>query len=120
MRVLISLCGVAIVTFVSYSVIPVNETTAGFAYLLLVLAIASNWGRSESTIRHSKLDLSETADSCTFCAKNLARRARWQSDSPNILWLSQLQFLTAAKVRRSRSSLPETMHVKRNPLRRHN
>ena len=66
------------------------------------------------------LNLSETADSCTFCAKNLARRARWQSDSPNILWLSQLQFLTAAKVRRSRSSLPETMQVKRNPLRRHN
>jgi len=24
------------------------------------------------------LNLSETADSCTFCAKNLARRARWQ------------------------------------------
>ena len=68
----------------------------------------------------SALNLSETADSCTFCAKNFARRARWQSDSANILWLSQLQFLTAAKVRRSRNSLPETMHVKRNLLRRHN
>src|ERR1700721_4806623 len=49
------------------------------------------------------LNLGETADSFIFCAKNLARRARWQSDSPSILWLSQLQFLTAAKVRRSRS-----------------
>jgi C4-dicarboxylate-specific signal transduction histidine kinase len=40
-RVSISLCGVAIVTFVAYRSIPVNMTTAGFAYLLLVLIIAS-------------------------------------------------------------------------------
>jgi C4-dicarboxylate-specific signal transduction histidine kinase len=49
-RVLISLCGVAIVTFVAYRVIPVNVTTAGFAYLLLVLVIASAWGFLEAAL----------------------------------------------------------------------
>jgi K+-sensing histidine kinase KdpD len=29
---------------------PVNETTAGFAHLLLVLAIASNWGFLEGVL----------------------------------------------------------------------
>jgi K+-sensing histidine kinase KdpD len=48
-RVSISLCGVAIVTFVSYRGIPVNMT-AGFAYLLLVLVIASTWGFVESAV----------------------------------------------------------------------
>jgi C4-dicarboxylate-specific signal transduction histidine kinase len=49
-RVLISLCGVAIVTFVAYKVFHVNETTAGFAYLLLVLVIASTWSFMEATL----------------------------------------------------------------------
>ena len=50
MRVWISLCGVAIVTFFAYRVIPVNMTTAGFAYLLLVLVIASTWGFLEAAV----------------------------------------------------------------------
>ena len=37
----LSLCNLAIVTFLAYRVIPVNMTTAGFAYLLLVLVVAS-------------------------------------------------------------------------------
>ena len=49
-RVWISLCGVAIVTFVAHRVIPVNMTTAGFAYLLLVLVIASTWGFLEAAV----------------------------------------------------------------------
>jgi C4-dicarboxylate-specific signal transduction histidine kinase len=49
-RVWISLCGVAIVTFVAYRVIPLNLTTAGFAYLLLVLVIASTWGFLEAPV----------------------------------------------------------------------
>jgi K+-sensing histidine kinase KdpD len=49
-RVWISLCGVAIATFVAYRVIPVNMTTAGFAYLLLVLLIASTWGFLEAAV----------------------------------------------------------------------
>jgi C4-dicarboxylate-specific signal transduction histidine kinase len=38
------------VTFVAYKVIPDNQTTAGFAYLLLVLVIASTWGFLEAAL----------------------------------------------------------------------
>jgi two-component system sensor histidine kinase KdpD len=46
----LSLAGVAIVTFVAYRLIPVNTTTVGFAYLLLVLVIASAWGFLEAAL----------------------------------------------------------------------
>jgi C4-dicarboxylate-specific signal transduction histidine kinase len=49
-RLLLSFCGVAIFTFCGYRLTPVNMTTAGFAYLLLVLIIASTWGLIESTV----------------------------------------------------------------------
>ena len=44
LRLLLSLVGVALVTFMGYAVFPVNATTVGFGYLLLVLIIASIWG----------------------------------------------------------------------------
>jgi len=50
LRVLLSLAGVGIVTYIAYSVIPHNPTTVGFAYLLLVLLIASTWGLVEATL----------------------------------------------------------------------
>src|SRR5262249_23411200 len=50
LRLLLSVAGVAIVTFIAVSVIPVNATTAGFAYLLYVLLIASMWGFLEASI----------------------------------------------------------------------
>jgi two-component system sensor histidine kinase KdpD len=50
LRLLVSVAGVAIVTFIFFSVIPVNATTAGFAYLLYVLVIASVWGFLEASI----------------------------------------------------------------------
>ena len=50
LRLLLSLAGVAIVTFTAYAVIPHNPTTVGFAYLLLVLLIASTWGLVEATL----------------------------------------------------------------------
>ena len=43
-RVLLSLCSIAVVTFIAYKAIPVNATTVGFAYLLVILVIASGWG----------------------------------------------------------------------------
>jgi two-component system sensor histidine kinase KdpD len=46
--VIVSLAGVALITAVTHSLAPVNATTAGFAYLVLVLAIASTWGFIES------------------------------------------------------------------------
>jgi K+-sensing histidine kinase KdpD len=49
-RVSLSLCGVAIVTFVACRVIPVNMTTAGFAYLLLVLVVAGTGGFLEAAV----------------------------------------------------------------------
>jgi len=49
-RLLVSLAGVGIITYVAYSVIPVNATTAGFAYLLFVLVIASTWGFLEAAL----------------------------------------------------------------------
>jgi two-component system sensor histidine kinase KdpD len=48
LRVLVSFAGVAIITFAGYRIVPVNATTMGFAYLLLVLVIASTWGFVEA------------------------------------------------------------------------
>jgi two-component system, OmpR family, sensor histidine kinase KdpD len=50
LRSALSLAGVAALTYLGYRVIPVNATTAGFAYLLLVLVLASTWGFVEAAI----------------------------------------------------------------------
>jgi two-component system sensor histidine kinase KdpD len=50
LRLLVSLAGVALVTFVGFRLFPVNATTQGFAYLLLVLIIASVWGFLEALL----------------------------------------------------------------------
>jgi two-component system sensor histidine kinase KdpD len=50
MRVLASLSGVLGVTFIGYRLIPVNATTIGFAYLLLILVVASTWGFLEAAL----------------------------------------------------------------------
>jgi two-component system, OmpR family, sensor histidine kinase KdpD len=47
---LLPLLGLAALTFVAHKYIPVNATTIGFAYLLLVLIIASTWGFIEASI----------------------------------------------------------------------
>lgn len=49
-RVLVSLTGAIAVTFVGYRLIPVNATTVGFAYLLLILVLASTWGFFEAAL----------------------------------------------------------------------
>jgi two-component system sensor histidine kinase KdpD len=43
-RSFVSLCGVALVTLAGRTAIPANPATMGFAYLLLVLLVASAWG----------------------------------------------------------------------------
>ena len=50
LRLLVSLAGVALVTFVGFRLLPINATTQGFAYLLLVLIIASVWGFLEALL----------------------------------------------------------------------
>jgi len=47
-RLLLSMASVAAVTVVTYRVMPVNATTAGLAFLLVVLVIASTWGFPEA------------------------------------------------------------------------
>jgi two-component system sensor histidine kinase KdpD len=49
-RIVASLAAVAGITFVCTRVIPVNATSAGFAYLLGILAIAATWGLIESIV----------------------------------------------------------------------
>ena len=49
-RILISLFSVVVVTFVAHKAVAVNATTAGFAYLLVILVIASAWGFLESAL----------------------------------------------------------------------
>ncbi len=49
-RLLISLGGVALITWAASSYVHVNQTTAGFAYLVLVLVIASVWGFVEALV----------------------------------------------------------------------
>jgi two-component system sensor histidine kinase KdpD len=49
-QLLVSLTGVTIVTLAARSLIPHNPTTIGFAYLLLVLVIASTWGFVEAAL----------------------------------------------------------------------
>src|ERR1700675_5110009 len=50
LRLAACLAAVAAVTFLATRVIAVNATTAGFAYLLLVLVVASTWGFLESAV----------------------------------------------------------------------
>jgi two-component system, OmpR family, sensor histidine kinase KdpD len=50
MRVVVALCGVGVLTFVGYKIVPVNATTVGFAYLLVILIIASSWGFLEAAV----------------------------------------------------------------------
>src|SRR5271169_5811708 len=47
-RVALSIAIIAAITGLGYGLLPVNETTAGFAYLVAVLFIAAHWGLAES------------------------------------------------------------------------
>lgn len=50
LRSLLSLTGVMALTWTGYSLAPINATTIGFAYLLLILIVASVWGFFEAAI----------------------------------------------------------------------
>ncbi len=49
-RILLSLAGLAALTFAAHNIFQVNATTAGFGYLLVVLVVASSWGFIEASI----------------------------------------------------------------------
>ena len=50
LRLTFSFVGVALVTFAGKAVFPINAPTVGFAYLLLILIIASLWGFFEAAL----------------------------------------------------------------------
>ena len=50
LRLVMCFGAVGLVTFVAFRVIPVNATTVGFAYMLLVLIVASTWGFFEASL----------------------------------------------------------------------
>ncbi len=50
LRLLVALAGVALVTLVGFRLLPINAATQGFAYLLLVLILASVWGFFEAAV----------------------------------------------------------------------
>jgi two-component system sensor histidine kinase KdpD len=49
-RILISLVGVAVVTWLGKNLVPVNATTVAFGYLLLILILATVWGYVEAIV----------------------------------------------------------------------
>jgi two-component system sensor histidine kinase KdpD len=49
-RILLTPAIIAVITALCYQVFPVNATTAGFAYLVGILAIAAGWGLIEALI----------------------------------------------------------------------
>ena len=49
-RVFLGMCGVVAITFACSTIGRINATTAGFAYLLLVLALAATWGLTEAVV----------------------------------------------------------------------
>lgn len=89
-RLLLSLAGVIFITVTGYSLIPVNATTIGFAYLLLVLIVASLWGFFEAS-------LASIAATLTFNFFFLPPVGRFTIADPQN-WVALFSFLTTALI----------------------
>ncbi len=87
---LISIAGVAVVTWLGFRVVPVNATTMGFAYLLLVLTAATIWGFFEAS-------LASIFATLTFNFFFLPPVGRLTIADPQN-WVALLSFLTTALV----------------------
>ena len=90
MRLLLSLAGVMVITWTGYSLIPVNATTTGFAYLLLVLIIASFWGFFEAAV-------ASIVATATFNFFFLPPVGRFTIADPQN-WVALFSFLTTALI----------------------
>ena len=90
LRLSASLAGVALLTFAGYYVLPVNATTIGFAYLLLVLILASLWGFFEASV-------SSIAATLTFNFFFLPPVGRFTIADPQN-WVALFSFLTTALI----------------------
>jgi two-component system sensor histidine kinase KdpD len=79
-----------VVTLTGYSLVPVNATTIGFAYLLLVLIVASMWGFFEAS-------LASLAATLTFNFFFLPPVGRFTIADPQN-WVALFSFLTTALI----------------------
>ena len=87
---LLSLAGVLLLTWAGDSLLPVNATTIGFAYLMLVLLIASLWGFFEAA-------LASVAATLTFNYFFLPPVGEFTIADPQN-WVALFSFLTTALV----------------------
>jgi two-component system sensor histidine kinase KdpD len=90
LRLLVSLAGVVAVTWIGSSVVPVNATTIGFAYLLLVLVVASLWGFFEAAV-------ASVASTLTFNYFFLPPVGRFTIADPQN-WVALFSFLTTSLI----------------------
>src|SRR5579862_2439716 len=90
LRLLLSLGGVALVTLTGYTLVPVNPTSIGFAYLLLVLIVASLWGFFEAAV-------ASVAATLTFNFYFLPPVGRFTIADPQN-WVALFSFLTTALI----------------------
>ena len=90
LQLLISLAGVALLTYAGYGLFPVNATTQGFAYLLLVLLLASIWGFFEAS-------LASIAATLTFNFFFFPPVGRFTIADPQN-WVALFSFLTTALI----------------------
>ena len=90
LRLLLSLVGVTLLTWAGDSLVSVNATTIGFAYLMLVLLIASVWGFSEAA-------LASVAATLTFNYFFLPPVGEFTIADPQN-WVALFSFLTTALI----------------------
>ncbi len=90
LRLLLSLAGVTLVTLTGYTLVPVNATTIAFAYLLLILIVASLWGFFEAA-------LASIAATLAFNYFFLPPILRFTIADPQN-WVALFSFLTTALI----------------------
>ena len=90
LRLLLSLAGVTLVTLIGHSLVSVNATTIGFAYLLLVLMVASLWGFVEAAV-------ASIAATLTYNFFFLPPVGRFTIADPQN-WVALFTFLTTALI----------------------
>jgi two-component system sensor histidine kinase KdpD len=99
---LLSLAGVALITWGGYRLVPVNATTQGFIYLLLVLLIASTWRLGSEPIAGLALQGAQMPDSVVQGIANLVaiglERARAQDLAAQIEVAQQTEKLRTALI----------------------
>lgn len=89
-RLIASLAAVAAVTIAAYRIIPVNATTTGLVYLVVVLLIASIWGFVESLV-------ASLAATLTFNYFFLPPLGTFTIADPQN-WIALISFLTTSLV----------------------